>query len=124
MANADEDPRVTCGHCGYVLESTADTPRLTWWSIPQDGREAAFGLELWLTLECCGGNVLWALNEPHVDYLERLVASTQRDQEFPSPSGNRGLAYKLPKWMQVASNREELLRATRRLRGPDCGRGA
>jgi len=60
--------------------------------------------------------VLWALNKPHVDYLQRFVASTQRDRDFPSPSGNRQLAYKLPKWMQMAGNREELLHGLSRLR--------
>jgi len=54
-------------------------------------------LALWLVTECCGGNVLWALNEPHLDYLERFASSTKRDRDFPSLPGNRGLAYKLPK---------------------------
>ena len=107
---------MTCGHCGHVIGRAADTPRVTWSSVRQDGREPAFDLRLWLSTECCGGHVLWALNEPHLSYLERFVASTQRDRDFPSPPGNRQLAYKLPKWMQVARNREELLRALGRLR--------
>lgn len=115
IGNAGEAPRM-CGHCGHVLVTTAETPRVTWWSVRQDGREPAFDLRLWLTTECCGGNVLWALNEPHLNYLERFVASTQRDRDFPSPAGNRQLSYRLPEWMQLASNREELLRAMGRLR--------
>ena len=107
---------MTCGHCGHVIDAAADTPRMTWWSVRNDGREPAFGLRLWLTRECCGNNLLWALNEPHLDYMERFVASTQRDRDFPSPPGNRGLSYKLPKWMQLASNREDVLRAIGHLR--------
>jgi ribosomal protein S27AE len=113
---AAQAPRMTCGHCGYIVESAAETPRLTWSSVRQDGREPAFELRLWLTTECCGGKVLWALNEPHLDYLERFVASKHRDRDFPSPSGNRGLSYKLPRWMQAARNRDELLRAMSHLR--------
>jgi hypothetical protein len=56
------------------------------------------------------------LTEPHLDYLEGFVASTNRDHDFPSPPGNRSLSYKLPKWMQLASNRDELLRTISRLR--------
>jgi hypothetical protein len=42
-------------------ESDAGTSRLTWWIVRQDGREPILGLALWLTSECCGGEVLWAL---------------------------------------------------------------
>jgi hypothetical protein len=89
---------------------------LTWWSVRADGREPSFGLPLWLAQKCCGGNVLWALNEPHLDYVERFIRSTARDRDFPSPPSDRGLAYKLPKWMQLARNRQELLHAVSRLR--------
>ena len=81
----------------------------------QDGHEPAFGLRLWFAADCCGGHVLWALNEPHLDYLKRFVESTSRDRDFPSPSGNRQLAYKLPKWMQVAKHRDEILHTLERL---------
>lgn len=113
---ASKSPRLTCASCGYVREADSETPRWTWWSDRPDGREPSFGQPLWLVEECCGGNVLWALNEPHLDYLERFVRSTSRDREFPSSPGNRGLAYKLPKWMQLARNRQELLRTISRLR--------
>lgn len=72
-------------------------------------------MELWLRAECCSGKVFWANNAAHLDYLGRFVASRDRDREFPSPPGNRGLAYKLPKWMQLASNRDELLHVVARL---------
>ncbi len=87
ITNIGDAPRLTCGECGYVRKGGAGTPRLTWWTVRQDGREPAFGLALWLSTECCGRNVLWALNEPHLDYLEGFVASTNRDHDFPSPPG-------------------------------------
>jgi ribosomal protein S27AE len=113
---AGDAPRLVCGECGYVRDSDRRTLRLGWDSVGQDGREPSFALPLWLATDCCGGNVLWALNEPHLDYLERFVASTNRDHDFPSPPGHRSLAYKLPRWMQLGSNRDELLHSIRRLR--------
>lgn len=71
--------------------------------------DARFGLPLWLVTGCCGGEVLWARNEVHLDYLEAYVAASLRDR-----SG--GLSMKLPTWMKRASNRDEVLRAISRLR--------
>ena len=78
--------------------------------------EPPFGAALWLVTECCGGNRLWALNERHLEYLADYVAEKQREREFPSPPGSRQLAYKLPKWMKLAKNRDEVLRTIDRLR--------
>lgn len=113
---AGATPRVTCGSCGYHADGAAGAPRLSWSTVRADGREPSFALPLWLRIDCCGGHLLWALNEPHLDYLERFVVSTDRDRDFPSPPGDRGLAYKLPTWIQLSGNREELLRALGRLR--------
>jgi hypothetical protein len=76
----DDAPRVTCGHCGYVRDGPPGR-LITWWSVRQDGRDPLFGLPLWLTAECCGGELLWALNHAHLSYLARFVASKQRDRE-------------------------------------------
>jgi hypothetical protein len=75
-----------------------------------------FEARLWLEIECCGGKRLWALNATHLDYLAAYVAETQRERAFPSPSGARQLASKLPKWMKLARNRDEVLRAIDSLR--------
>lgn len=98
-------------------EHTRGGRRPNWWTAWTRGTgDPWFGLSLWLREECCGGQLLWANNALHLDYLLRFIASKERDRDFPSPPGNRGLAYKLPKWMQLASNRDELLRAGERLR--------
>jgi hypothetical protein len=75
-----------------------------------------FDAPLWLETECCGGNRLWAMNESHLDFLAAYISETQREREFPSPPGDRGLGYKLPKWMKLARNRDEILRSIDRLR--------
>ena len=112
----DRPLRLSCTHCSYSREAELKGGALRSWAFRKDGRDGLFGQPLWLTEECCGGNLLWAYNEAHLDYLERFIASKNRDHDFPSPPGNRGLSYKLPKWMQVASHRDELLRAIARLR--------
>lgn len=116
IRGASTTPRMTCSHCGAVRIADEQTPRLSWGTARRDGYEPSFGFRLWLVEECCGGEVLWAFNERHLSYLERFIASTDRDRDFPSPAGDRGLAYKLPKWMQLARNRAELLRTIDRLR--------
>ena len=116
VVRADSEPRLVCPSCGHSRDSEAAKAVATWWGVRRDGRDSVFGLPLWLATECCGGELLWALNEPHLDYLERFIGSTERDRDFPSPPGNRSLSYKLPKWMQLAKNRQELSAAIQRLR--------
>ena len=116
--------RLSCGNCGH---SQSHPRRLNseWQTIAperySDG-EPPFGARLWLRTDCCG-NTLWAVNAQHLDYIAAYVAETQRDREFsssPFPGSwtwrDRGLAWKLPKWMKLAKNREEVLRAVERLR--------
>ena len=81
-----------------------------------DAGAPPFGARLWLEAECCGGKRLWALNGEHLEYLSAYVAEMQREREFPSPPGNRQLAYKLPRWMKLAKNRDEIIRVIDRLR--------
>jgi hypothetical protein len=117
---ADDGFRLACPACGHA--KTAPWSRRHYERGPSMGYatyehgEPPFGAALWLEAECCGGNRLWALNETHLDYLRAYVAETQRDREFPSPSGKRQLAYKLPRWMKLAKNRGEVLKTIERLR--------
>jgi hypothetical protein len=77
---------------------------------------APFGAPLWLETECCGGKRLWALNERHLDYIERFVRSSNRDRDFPSVAGRRQLADKFPAWLTSRKHREEVIKAIQRLR--------
>jgi Zn ribbon nucleic-acid-binding protein len=105
--------RLTCVHCGFSQTATSgDCGRLSFESY-EAGRPP-FDARLWLEAECCRER-LWALNERHLAYIADYVAELQRNREFPSPSGNRQLAYKFPKWMKLAKNRDEILRVVERL---------
>lgn len=76
------------------------------------GVDARFGTPLWLRSECCGGELLWATNAAHLDYLEAYVGARLRDH-VPGPAP---LSSRLPAWLTSAKNRDEVLRHLSRLR--------
>jgi hypothetical protein len=80
--------------------------------VVPEARDSRFGVPLWLRTECCGGHLLWANNEAHLDYLESYIGATLRER----PVGPSGLAWYLPAWMKQAKRRDEVLRALGHLR--------
>lgn len=80
--------------------------------IEPQGTDARFGTPVWLRAECCGGQLLWANNAAHLDYLEAYVTARLRERA-PGPAP---LSAKLPAWMKSAKNREEVLKHLHRLR--------
>jgi predicted RNA-binding Zn-ribbon protein involved in translation (DUF1610 family) len=103
--------RLSCGNCGYAHE-------LTGRAFPR-GREpyAREGIRLWLETPCCG-DTLAARNATHLEYLEGFVRAGLRERVPDAESGwsNRALVSRLPKWMQAAGNRDEVLRCIERLK--------
>lgn len=65
-------------------------------------------LALWFSADW-RGHELWALDETHLAYVRRFVASTNRSAEFPSPPGARQLSDKFPSWLTDGRSREHLL---------------
>jgi len=94
---------LTCGHCGYPKSG--------------NGPDCVSALDLWLQTPCCG-QVLWALNEKHLDWLEGYVAATLRERKRSSEFGwsNKSLASRLPMWVKQAKNRSDILAGIGRLR--------
>ncbi len=78
----------------------------------EEASDPRFGVPLWLRLECCGGHLLWANNEAHLDYLESYVGATLRER----PDGPARLSWYLLSWMKQAKHRDEVLRSLARLR--------
>lgn len=68
---------------------------------------------LWLQIECCGEE-LWAYNEKHLDFIENYVSAKLRER---IPNKNRSLASRMPKWIKSAKNRDDILKAIKKLRG-------
>ncbi|HEU0051767.1 MAG TPA: hypothetical protein VFQ39_01275, partial [Longimicrobium sp.] len=89
-----------------------------WWpaSTPE-GLDPVFALPLWLRTSC-RGNLLWAYNAPHLDFLERWVGATLRHR---APNANRSLASRLPRWMTAANARDDVLGCLRALRATLAG---
>lgn len=77
-----------------------------------DGFDWYFRLPLWLEISCCG-KTLWAYNEKHLGFIEDYVGAKLRERK---PFVNKSLASRLPGWIKQAKNRDEILKAIRRLR--------
>lgn len=87
-----------------------------------------FRLPLWLTVSCCGGHTLWVWNVEHLDVLEGYIGARLRERGPVEGHGRASMLEKLPTWMKLAKNRDELLKAIDRLRatthlGTQHGRG-
>lgn len=108
-----EPYRLVCG-CGYAKD----------WSEQRlfavDGRGAVYHgdmrLPLWLSVSCAG-DTLWALNREHLTLVKRFVSATLRERVRDTEFGwqNKSLLNRLPKWIQSAKHRDEVLRGIRKL---------
>jgi hypothetical protein len=103
--------RVVCAGCGYTTDEPA--------AAPQRGVvcDPFFNQALWLQAPV-RGNLLWAYNIRHLDYLRSYVDATLRERPIPSPTGwikRMTMAAKLPRWLTSAKNRADVLRAIDKL---------
>ncbi len=142
LGHFEGDILVRCPHCAsrsHLIKLVDDSRRRTGyrfvcdvcarsfvWShvhdrsipLPSMGPHlAGFGLDLWLQSACCG-EILWAFNEPHVDFLEEFVSAALRERCKPAWgwSPNSALESRLPRWIQLARNRPAVLKSLRTLR--------
>ena len=131
--------RLTCPECGLVREGRSGGPSRgevhlgpmeegRTWRDP-DTREISTWpdtpdqvVELWLRASCCGGEVLWAANQEHLDYLDDYLSADlrERPEAVISPMGRRwvgkGLSWQLPDWMKAAKHRDEVVATIAKLR--------
>lgn len=72
---------------------------------------------LWLQTDI-DGQVLWAYNERHLDYLEAYVAARLREGYLTANHARiwMAMADRLPTWLKAANNRERILRSIARMR--------
>jgi hypothetical protein len=101
--------RLVCTTCPHVEDWVESGMAFPWYSTPAD---PCFGYPLWLQRSCCG-DTLWAYNPSHLDFLKSFVSATQRTRIKDSEYGwsNKSMASRLPKWIQIAKNREAVLKA-------------
>ncbi|MGQ0841287.1 TFIIB-type zinc ribbon-containing protein [Actinokineospora sp.] len=110
--------RLSCAACGHVTDEVAGE-RKSRYGHEWVGtvRDPYFQCRLWLQADCCG-QVLWAFNLRHLDYLRSYVAADLRERSHPRTGWHRRMTMvaKLPAWLKSAKNRSEVLRGLDRLR--------
>jgi len=96
--------RFACEKCAYTFEWTPRT-------IVHGVRDWNKRLPLLLEIPCCG-EVLWAFNEAHLNFINRYVSALLRER---IGNINSSLASRLPQWINSAKNRGAVLRGVGRL---------
>ena len=97
-----------CPDCGAESNAT-----LSWVSDrPSEPHDPFFGLPLWLQIPCCG-EILWAYNPAHLDFLEGYVGAALRERV---PRKNSSHVSAMPLWIKRAANREAVLAGLGKLR--------
>jgi DNA-directed RNA polymerase subunit RPC12/RpoP len=114
--------RITCQHCSYTKQQSK---ALLLWQNNYKTKSNSdyeildhfFGLPLWLQTSCCG-QVLWAYNEAHLNFLETYVQSKLRERLLDETLGwnNGSLASRLPRWIKLTQHREKVLQKIQQLK--------
>lgn len=119
---AEDSARLTCGACAHTRDWQG--PYRSYQFGLQDGQDLRgavvlgaaidpyFHCDLWLRVDCVG-EVLWAYNREHAEFLRAYVAAPlrerTRDTECEFRYRNLLLESRLPKWMISAKNRDAVL---------------
>lgn len=75
-----------------------------------------FHQPLWLQTPC-SSEILWAYNEEHLAFLEAFVQAKQRTSVRGEHGwSNQSLMNRLPMWMKLAKNRDEVLHCLEKLK--------
>ncbi len=98
---------IVCHGC-----KTKNSAEIKWFTGGAQGTDSIFGCKLLLSLEV-KGELFWALNEKHLDYLEDYVRSDLRER---IPNQNGSLPSRIPKWVKNAKNRDNILKCIQQLR--------
>jgi hypothetical protein len=114
------EAKVTCAACGFNktlenLSKKADSKQkrgnILIFGSPVD---PFFHLPVWLQADF-SGEVLWAYNLEHLDFLAAHVGAKLRERNgFRFQV--RSIGARLPRWMTSAANREAVLRAIEKLK--------
>ncbi len=100
--------RLFCTNCGFNKEASTTIKNGT----IETAANQYFQAELWLQAPF-KNEIFWALNDKHLDYLERYIAATIREHKDRT---GFTLLEKLPKFYHEAKNRESLLKIITKLK--------
>lgn len=115
-AGTPRPARLICRHCG-VTRAQRLAPGVTrGYRLAADGRDPYFGLLLWLATPTRHG-VLFAFNADHLAALQAIVGARLRERHTLPPTSlrNATMLSRLPRWMKLARNRDEVLHGLARL---------
>ena len=108
-----KDVKITCSGCGFnkILGSVPMRSKHLVFGAPLD---PFFHLPVWLQADF-SGEILWAYNLAHLDFLAEHVGAKLRERN--SLKFNvKSVGARLPRWMTSAGNREAVLRAIEKLK--------
>jgi hypothetical protein len=120
------DPRIrlSCAGCGHSDELRRGPSAIVFSSLDVGEEGTAlvgapvdwhFRQPLWLQTACCG-ETLWAYNVRHLEAIREFVAADLRERRRTEWGWrNQSLRSRLPKWVQLAKNREAVLRCLDRM---------
>ncbi|MBD0300766.1 MAG: hypothetical protein ICV85_00905 [Tolypothrix sp. T3-bin4] len=103
--------RVACRKCGFTKDWEGSS------LASGTAVDSYFQLPLWLQARCCT-EVLWAYNLRHLCFIEAFVSALIRERSQDETQGwrNQSLASRLPKWLQSAKNRKQILKTIEKLK--------
>lgn len=123
-----QDVKVVCTSCGFnrqlgrkpsvvLYPDTGRSKKVT------EGKHIIIGapvdpffhLPLWIKMEV-NGNLLWAYNYEHLDFMREFVNSKLRERN--GGNLNRSMGSRLPRWMTSAKNRETISNAIDKIQKP------
>jgi len=120
----ENEVRFVCSDCGNS-KILSEKPHIIVYTSNQEiimgrhyfvggGIDPFFHLPLWLT-ENINGNLFWAYNLEHIEFLENHIQAKLRERngnEFQ----NKSIGSRLPKWMTSKKNREIVLKTIEKLK--------
>lgn len=108
-----EPRRLVCTRCERTQEWTQGCYRSIGSSRSSNPSDPHFNRPLWLQT-WCAGNILWAINEEHLEEMAGFVGAQLR--EHGPHCSSRAMLASLPLWMKRADNRAAVLAGLDRLR--------
>ncbi len=107
-----EPAQFSCAHCGMRGTKARNAESAARGPVTGGPHDGYFILPLWLQVDC-GGEILYANNAAHLDFLERAIAAEQDcDPRWESAVHAGGLE----PWMKRPENRERVMRGIRELK--------
>lgn len=110
LKECPEKYRAKCPHCNFQEEWKPKIKKVLQRVALNDGlvRDTRYNLPLWFQKEV-DGELFWAYNQEHIDYLERYIGADLRERNSKA-NYSSSLVARLPKFVKEAKNREKLLK--------------